>query len=78
MSIGIESIGIERRTWMGELFLKHDAITYLFETNLLKLYRLEGSQSVEINNPETVRNVRLYSSEISREQAFKMADGQGS
>ena len=57
---------------MDALFLKHDAITYLFDTNLLKLYRLEGSQPVEINNPETVRNVRLYSAENSREQGFKM------
>jgi hypothetical protein len=60
---------------MGELFLQHDASTYLFDTDLLKLYRLQGSQSVEIKNPEIVRNVRLYSFEISRERAFKMADG---
>ncbi len=60
---------------MGELFLQHDAFTYLFDTDLLKLFQLQGSQSVEIDNPETVRNVRLYSSEISRERAFKMAEG---
>jgi hypothetical protein len=59
---------------MGELFLRHNADTYLFDTSLLKLYRLDGSQSVEIINPETVRNVRLFSFEISREQAFEMAE----
>jgi hypothetical protein len=66
---------LERRKSMGELFLKHNSMTYLFDTNLLKLYRLEESQPIEINNPEIVRNVRLYSSEISREQALKMTDG---
>ena len=60
---------------MAELFLQHNAITYLFDTSLLKLYRLESNRSVEIENPETVRNVRLFSAEISREQAFKMAKG---
>ena len=58
---------------MGELFLRHDTNTYLFDTSLLKLYRLDGDRSVEVNNPETVRNVRLFSSEISREQAFEPA-----
>ena len=58
---------------MGELFLRHNAITYLFDTSLLKLYRLDDGRSVEVNNPETVRNVRLFSFEISREQAFEPA-----
>jgi hypothetical protein len=66
---------LERRKYMGELFLQHDAITYLFDTDLLKLYRLQDNQPVEINNPEIVRNVRLYSYEISRQRAFQMADG---
>ena len=57
---------------MAELFFQYEAITYLFDTKMLKLYRLEGNQSVEINNPETMRNVRLKSAEISRYQAFKM------
>ena len=64
---------INKEKDMGELFLRHDAITYLFDTSLLKLYRLDGGRSVEINNPETVRNVRMFSSEISREQAFELA-----
>jgi hypothetical protein len=57
---------------MAELFFQHDAMTYLFDTKLLKLYRLEGNQSVEIDNQETMRDVRLNAAEISREQAFKM------
>jgi len=57
---------------MAELFFQYEAITYLFDTKMLKLYRLEGNQSVEINNPETMQNVRLKSAEISRKQASKM------
>lgn len=57
---------------MAELFFQYEAMTYLFDTKLLKLYRLEGNQSVEIDSPETMRNVRLKSAEISRYQAFKM------
>jgi hypothetical protein len=60
---------------MAQLFLHHEAVTYLFDTNLLKLYRLEGNQPVEIDNPEIRRKVRLNSAEISRETAFKMMNG---
>jgi hypothetical protein len=60
---------------MAELFFQHNAIPYLFDTRLLKLFRLEGKQSVEISSPETLQNVRLNSAEISREEAFKMAEG---
>ena len=59
---------------MAELFFQHNAISYLYDTKLLKLYRLEGNQSVEIDNPEIKRNVRLNAAEISRDQAFKMAE----
>ena len=59
---------------MAQLFFQHDEITYLFDTKLHKLYRLENNRSVEINNPEIERNVRLNSAEISREMAFKMAE----
>jgi hypothetical protein len=60
---------------MAELFFQHDAMTYFFDTRLLKLYRLECNQSVEIDNPRTRRDVRLNATEISREKAFKMAEG---
>ena len=57
---------------MAELFFQHEEITYLFDTKLIKLYRLEGNRSVEIDNPETMRNVRLKSAEISQNQVPKM------
>ena len=60
---------------MAELFFHHDTNTYLYDTNLLKLYRLDGSQSVEIDNLETLRQVRLKSAEISRETAQRMLTG---
>ena len=41
---------------MAKLFLQHETIPYLFDTKLLKLYRLDGNQSVEIDNPETRRS----------------------
>ena len=57
---------------MAKLYFQHDEISYRFDTKLLKLYRLEGNQSIEINSPETLRNVRLFSTEISRKQALEM------
>ena len=60
---------------MTELYFHHDTVTYLFDTNLIKLYRLEGNQTVEIDNPETKRKVRLNSAEISREMALKAIEG---
>ena len=60
---------------MAELFFHHDATTYLYDTNLLKLYRLEGNQTVEIDSPEIKRKVRFKSAEISREKAFKILNG---
>lgn len=58
---------------MAELYFQHESDAYIFDTNMLKLFRWEADRSVEINNLETIRNVRLYSAEISREQAFKLA-----
>ena len=60
---------------MAKIYFQHDEISYVFDTKLLKLYRLEGNQSVEINNPETLWDVRLKAAEISREKAFKLAEG---
>ena len=57
---------------MAKLFFQYDEITYFFDTKLLKLYRMEGNQSFEINNPEILWNVRLFSAEISRKQALEM------
>jgi hypothetical protein len=63
---------LKRREDMAKIYFQHDEISYLFDTKLLKLYRMEGNQSVEINNSETLWDVRLKAAEISREQAFKM------
>ena len=60
---------------MAKIYFQHDEISYLFDTKLLKLFRLEGNQSVEINNSETLWDVRLKASEISRNKAFKIAKG---
>jgi hypothetical protein len=60
---------------MAKLYFQHDEISYIFDTKLLKLFRLEGNQSVEINNSETLWDVRLKASEISRIKAFKIAKG---
>jgi hypothetical protein len=55
---------------MAELFFKYEAIPYLFETRLLKLFRIENKDFVEINEPEVLRNIRFNSVEITRNQAF--------
>jgi hypothetical protein len=60
---------------MAKIYFQHDEISYLFDTKMLKLYRLEGNQSVEINNSETLWDVRLKSAEISRKKALKIAGG---
>ena len=60
---------------MAKIYFQHDEISYLFDTKLLKLFRLEGNQSVEINNSETLWDVRLKAAEISRQKALKIAAG---
>jgi hypothetical protein len=60
---------------MAKIYFQHDEISYLFDTKLLKLYRLEANQSVEINNSETLWDVRLKASEISRQKALELAAG---
>ena len=55
---------------MAELFLKYEAIPYLFETTLLKLFRIENKELIEINQPEILRKIRFNSIEITRSYAF--------
>jgi hypothetical protein len=62
---------------MAELFFRHDEVTYIYDTKLLKLCRLEDNRSVEIDSPEIYRNVRLFSAEISRMQASAITSGAG-
>ena len=58
---------------MAELFFKYKTIPYLFDTKRLKLFRLKNGKRIEINNPETLRKVRLSAIEINRELAFRLA-----
>ena len=58
---------------MANLYFKHRTTPYLFDTKLLKLFRLKNGNQIEIKNPETIRNVRLGSIEINRERAFALA-----
>jgi hypothetical protein len=60
---------------MAELFFQCKTIPYLFDTNLLKLFRLENKRQVEIVDSEILRNIRFNSIEIDREQAFVLAKG---
>ena len=58
---------------MAEFFLKYKTNPYLFDTRQLKLFRLKKSNRIEINNPDTLRKVRLGSIEINREYAYVLA-----
>lgn len=58
---------------MAELFFQYKRIPYLFETKLLKIFRLENKRQVEIVDSGILRNIRFNSIEIDREQAFVLA-----
>ena len=60
---------------MSELFFQYRTIPYLFDTKLLKVFRLENKRQVEIVDLEILRNIRFNSIEIDREQAFVLAKG---
>ena len=60
---------------MAELFFQCKTIPYLFDTKLLKLFRLENKRQVEIVDLEILRNIRFNSIEIDRELAFVLAKG---
>ena len=57
---------------MAEFFFKYEAIPYLFDTKLLKLFRIENREFIEINQPEILREIRLNSTEITRDHAFRL------
>ena len=60
---------------MAKLFFEYKTIPYLFDTRLLKLFRLENKRQVEIVDSKVLRNIRFDSIEIDREQAFVLAKG---
>jgi len=55
---------------MAELFFQYEKVPYLFDTRLLKLFRIESKELIEIKNPETLQKVRFDSIEIDRKRAF--------
>ena len=59
---------------MAKLFFEYKTTPYLFDTKLLKLFRLEKQRQVEIVDSDILRNIRLHSFEIDREQALKLSD----
>lgn len=58
---------------MAELYFEYKMTPYLFDTNLLKLFRLKDHYRLEIKNSEILSNVRLSSIEINRENAVRLA-----
>jgi hypothetical protein len=58
---------------MAKLFFEYKTIPYLFDTKLLKLFRLENKRQVEIVDSEILRNIRFGSIEIDRKQASVLA-----
>ena len=58
---------------MTEIYLRYGKTPYLFDIRQVKLFRLKGGDQIEIKNSETLRRVRLSSTEISRELAMKLA-----
>jgi len=64
------------RKWskgMAELFFQHEKIPYLFDTRLLKLFRIKNKETTEIVNRKIVRKIRFNSLEIDRQKAFRLS-----
>jgi hypothetical protein len=62
---------------MAELFFRLKDAAYLYETKSSKLFRMEGPTYVEVCNPETFREVRLKSVEITPELAARLVGRAG-
>ena len=58
---------------MPQLFFQYKTSPYLFDTKLLKLFRLENKRLNEITKPELLKHIRFDSVEIDREQAYRLA-----
>lgn len=57
---------------MGEYFFQYKTNTFLFNTKLLKLFKIEGKRLIEMLNPEVLRQVRFNSIEVDRERAYSL------
>jgi hypothetical protein len=60
---------------MAERFFILKDAAYLYETKSSKLFRMEGATYVEICNPDTFREVRLHSVEITPATAARLSGG---
>ena len=58
---------------MAEVFFKHKKIPYVYDTKLLKLFRIGKQLSTEIIDQEIIRGIRFSSAEINRKQALKLS-----
>ena len=60
---------------MAKYFFEYKTVPYLYDAKRLKLFRLENRRRIEISDLKILRNIRLNSTEIEREQAFVLARG---
>ena len=58
---------------MAEVFFKHKKIPYVYDTKLMKLFRIGKQLSAEIIDQEILRGIRFNSVEISCKQAFSLS-----
>lgn len=58
---------------MPQFYFQYRTQPYLYDTKLMKLYRLENKEHIEITKPELLRNIRLDSIEIDREEAYRLS-----
>jgi len=58
---------------MAEVFFQYEKTPYFYDTKLSKLFQVKTDKLVEINEPRIVKNVRYKSIEITRKQAFILA-----
>ena len=63
----------KRGSGMAELFFQLEKIPYVYDTKLLKLFRIEKQQTTEIIDQEILRSIRFDSIEISRKQALNLS-----
>jgi hypothetical protein len=58
---------------MSEIFFEYNQRPFVFNTETFKIFQICEGRKVEVVNPQTIRNLRLRSMEISREAAFELA-----
>ena len=56
---------------MRELYFQYNTIIYSFDTSMLKLFRLDNNEKIEITDRKIMRNVRFDSIEVDRKCAAR-------